>query len=596
VKIVVILLVFFPCLVSAVDTADEEIRKKIVNKSLDSLVSIYVNVNEDGDAERHASGFVIDDGYVVTNYHVIRGSENIYIKPYINSETVFSDKSKKNIKSNVSAIYGDKIKIHKADIVRDIALLKVSGLTDPDNKKTIKLSSIPAKLAENIIIVSNPGGLKGFVAEGIISLKDKANKLMSSDLMTDALKNSYSHELLLFNNIIKGGSSGSAIIDWPDGNVIGVASGAISNEFAGFGVPAEFIKKLISPKGSLLSFDYAAAVKQLKSNEGVAAEYLDDVIKYSNDMSKNTITFEGTIVNRSSIELSDVWVNLSTVEVGDKKSEVSMVARTNNKGHFIFVLPKIKQKKWKIEIVAFKYKNINEEIGFINDHVFKNYDLVMRDKYSKKGLRIIVRPGSFGMEKQNGRILKIKSYKYVGQRRENFKAEWKVCSIDGVCAKSRSLPEWLHMPNMKGEVENKWLDVEINKKNLNETDDLYRLFFLAESTNLSNSVKSHRVFIKPDNNNLPVVLQGYIVSKEKETLEDGNLELVAFYAGSKKFAEQAVVNDDGYFFLSFYPTEKDNQLVFSLDSDLYKIKDNKNVSYPYDGVLKLKVERVPASE
>jgi len=590
----------FPSVVFGIDTADEHIRKTIVDRSLHSLVTIYINVDEDGVSERQASGFLIEDGYVVTNYHVIRNSSNIYIEPFKQSETLFNDRKKVIKKTNKDIYYGDKVWVHKADPLRDVALLIVKDINKNNKLKELKLSNSSANQSEKIVIVSNPGGLKGFVAEGVVSLKSSANKLIKDGFMTDELKNAYTHDLLLFNNIIKGGSSGSAMLDWPEGEVVGVASGAINNAFAGFSVPVKYVKRLLDPADSLSELKYEKAVEHLRENEGLAEEYLDNVITYSNNMKNNATVFSGTVVNASGIQIESLWVNLSTVEEEGEKSEVSLVAYTNNLGRFAFELPVNKNKEWKIKFSHPIYENKTEILGYITEDAFNNYSLLLKEKYRKKGVRLIARPGSVGMGKLPSKYLKIKSYKYEGQKRGDFKATWKVCSLKNNCSDRSVFPGWLGFEKFDGEVGNTWTEVRIDKKV--EVADLaegrFDMYFEALSKDDSAiKISSHRVVVKPSNKNLPVVLQGYISTEQKETLEDNNLELIAYYKSTDEFAEQAKINQDGYFFLSFFPEVEDKELKLVIESGVYKFKEKEVfVKYPSDKVLHLGVERVSLND
>ena len=110
-----------------------------------------------GDRPRRSSalgsGFVIsEDGFIVTNNHVIKGGDEIYIN--------FDD--------------GRKLKVDKVlgkDAKTDLALLKVTP------KKPLKAvpfgSSDDARVCDWVMAIGNPFGLGGTVTVGIVSAKNR---------------------------------------------------------------------------------------------------------------------------------------------------------------------------------------------------------------------------------------------------------------------------------------------------------------------------------------------------------------------------------------------------------------------------------------
>lgn len=165
------------------------------------------------------SGFIIDEkGYIVTNYHVIAGSDETHIKLADNTELP-------------ATLIG-------TDSKTDLALLKIES-----NKKLPYVgfgSSSKTRVGDVVIAIGNPLGLGGTVTTGIISSKGRdlavsQDELVDNFLQTDAA--------------INVGSSGSPLFDL-NGKVIGVntsipAIGDGTNIGIGFAIPSETVEDIV---------------------------------------------------------------------------------------------------------------------------------------------------------------------------------------------------------------------------------------------------------------------------------------------------------------------------------------------------------------
>jgi len=131
----------------------------------------------EGKTQTLGSGFLISsDGYVVTNYHVIKDASDIIIKL-----------------TNKKEFKGDKVKIIGVDKRTDIALLKVES---KEKLPFLKFGdSENVKVGDWAIAVGNPFHLEGTVTVGVISAKGRANiplpegPDLQSFLQTDAAIN-----------------------------------------------------------------------------------------------------------------------------------------------------------------------------------------------------------------------------------------------------------------------------------------------------------------------------------------------------------------------------------------------------------------------
>lgn len=176
-----------------------------LSQAVKSSVTIKLN-------NGHGSGFVIsEDGYIITNYHVVSDTDD--------AKVILNDGSEYDF---------DVVRVSK---IYDLALLKI----DADNLTPFKISSTKdIEIATDVYAVGTPSAqdLSQTVSKGIISgirNTDNGSKL----IQTDASINS--------------GNSGGAIVT-KDGVVLGVVSSKLKGfgiEGVAFGIPSyELLDKL----------------------------------------------------------------------------------------------------------------------------------------------------------------------------------------------------------------------------------------------------------------------------------------------------------------------------------------------------------------
>lgn len=163
------------------------------------------------------SGVIISpDGYIITNNHVIEGSEAL-------SVTLNDNKTLE-------------AKIIGSDPKTDIALLKIE--TDEDLPYTTFGDSDTVKIGEWVLAVGNPFNLTSTVTAGIISAK-------SRDLSGNA---NSSQSFLQTDAAVNPGNSGGALVN-ANGELIGINTAITSQtgSYVGysFAVPSNIAKKVI---------------------------------------------------------------------------------------------------------------------------------------------------------------------------------------------------------------------------------------------------------------------------------------------------------------------------------------------------------------
>jgi serine protease Do len=179
-----------------------------------------LDFRHDWSARSSGSGVIIsDDGFVVTNYHVIEDATNIEV-----------------VMNNNQRFYA---KLMGTDPSTDLALLKVKAKNLPFVKYG---NSDNVQLGEWVLAIGNPFDLNSTVTAGIISakarnigiLRDRNNLQVESFLQTDAAVNP--------------GNSGGALVNLK-GELIGINS-AIATSNGGyqgysFAIPVSLVKKVM---------------------------------------------------------------------------------------------------------------------------------------------------------------------------------------------------------------------------------------------------------------------------------------------------------------------------------------------------------------
>ena len=160
------------------------------------------------------SGFIIsEDGIVITNNHVIKGADDIYVK--VNGD--------KDYKANIIG----------ADPLSDIAVLKIDT---KDKFEPVKFgNSDNARIGDWVVAIGNPFGLGGTVTAGIVSARNRSIGLSRYEdyIQTDASINQ--------------GNSGGPLFNL-NGDVIGINTAILGQSGSigiGFAIPSNSAQKVI---------------------------------------------------------------------------------------------------------------------------------------------------------------------------------------------------------------------------------------------------------------------------------------------------------------------------------------------------------------
>ncbi len=196
--------------------------REIAEKVMPSVVLLMMQ-DQHGQPLAMASGFVVRDGIVATNFHAIEGAESAYAR-------LVDEKPKGDEQTGKPWEKYQRQKVVKgvvaSDPEHDLVLLSVDGL------KAAPLTvadSEQVAIGDEVYVVGNPQGLEGTFSAGIVSGIRKVGE----------------DSLLQITAPISPGSSGGPVLN-ATGEVIGVAVATFkSGQNLNFAIPSRYLSALI---------------------------------------------------------------------------------------------------------------------------------------------------------------------------------------------------------------------------------------------------------------------------------------------------------------------------------------------------------------
>ena len=241
--------------------------------------------------QSQGSGFIFDDGLIMTNAHVVNGSDKVIVGL-----------------TNGKKIQG---KLIGQDFFTDLAVLKIEG-KGPWPKAKLG-DSTKIKVGDWAIAVGNPFGLENTVTLGIISnLKRNVSQLGIYDKK---------FELIQTDAAINPGNSGGPLLN-SNGDVIGINTLIRSGPGAGlsFAIPINKAKEI---------------AYQLINNGKVIHPMIGiSLIDQANFETNNNEVIVGFIVPNSPAEKSGIKLNDIIIKVGDQdtKTASDVISQINKNG------------------------------------------------------------------------------------------------------------------------------------------------------------------------------------------------------------------------------------------------------------------------
>lgn len=212
--------------VAQVDTSRELTAAEVYAANVQSTVGITTSTTTNfwgyqTTSAASGSGFILSsDGYILTNYHVVQGSDSITVSLYN------------------GAAYDAKLLGY--DESNDIAVLKVDATGLPP---VILGDSDKLNVGENVVAIGNPlGELTFSLTAGLVSAKDRQVTLSGGVTMN----------LIQTDTAINSGNSGGALFNL-NGEVIGITNAKYSSSSSseasidniGFAIPINSVRSIV---------------------------------------------------------------------------------------------------------------------------------------------------------------------------------------------------------------------------------------------------------------------------------------------------------------------------------------------------------------
>jgi Do/DeqQ family serine protease len=253
----------------------------------------------DWSARSSGSGVILsDDGYVVTNYHVIEDASNVEVVMH-NNQRYFA-------------------KVVGIDPSTDLALLKIKARDLPFVRYG---NSDNLQLGEWVLAIGNPFDLNSTVTAGIVSakarnigiLRDRNNLQVESFIQTDAAVNP--------------GNSGGALVNLA-GELIGINSAiATSNgSYQGysFAIPVTLVKKVMDDLLEFGQVQRGLLGVQITDVNAAIAEDLDLPVQQGILISRVN---ENSAAEQSGMQQGDVIISINKNVVNTVSELQELVAR-----------------------------------------------------------------------------------------------------------------------------------------------------------------------------------------------------------------------------------------------------------------------------
>lgn len=243
------------------------------------------------------SGVIIsDDGYIVTNNHVIEGSDEIMIT--MNDRRDY------------------KAELIGTDPFTDLALIKI----DEKGLPTLQYgSSDDLQLGEWVLAVGNPYNLTSTVTAGIVSAKARNINIMRDELSIESF--------IQTDAAVNPGNSGGALVN-TRGQLVGINTAIASRtgNYTGysFAIPVSIVRKVVSDlmeygevQRAILGVQITNVTSELAAEEGL--ENTEGV--YVADLT------EGGAAKESGIKSGDVILSINDIKVNSASELQEQVSK-----------------------------------------------------------------------------------------------------------------------------------------------------------------------------------------------------------------------------------------------------------------------------
>ena len=279
------------------------------------------------------SGVIIrEDGYIVTNNHVIEGATQIEVT--LNSNQTYP-----------ATLVG-------TDPATDVALLKI----DASDLPVIPFGdSDKLRLGEWVIAIGSPYDLRSTITAGIVSAKGRSMPNYTGEFKIESF--------IQTDAAVNPGNSGGALVD-KAGNLVGINTAIISQtgSYTGysFAVPSNIVKKIVY---DLMDF---GSVK--RAVLGITMQPIDD--KIADDLklsSRNGVYIvevsKSGAADKAGVQKGDVLVAIDSVKITTPSSVQEAVSRFSPGDKAVLTVIRDGKEK-QLDVV---FKGTSQENGTVTD-------------------------------------------------------------------------------------------------------------------------------------------------------------------------------------------------------------------------------------
>lgn len=252
------------------------------------------------------SGFLVsDDGYIVTNKHVV-GQEDV-------EYTVFTNDGQKF-----------ETKVVARDPVNDIAILKISGSGFPH----LEFDSNPALVGQSVVAIGNAlGEFRNTVSVGVVSGLSRSIVAADGSGQPEKLD-----EVIQTDAAINPGNSGGPLLSL-NGKVIGVnVAVALGSQNVGFALPADTVAGAVEQVKSggkisraFLGVRYTPITPAIKASNKLSVDY--GVLVVRGEATTDLAVVPGSPADKAGIKEGDVILEVDGKKLSEDVSLASLIAK-----------------------------------------------------------------------------------------------------------------------------------------------------------------------------------------------------------------------------------------------------------------------------
>jgi len=295
-------------------------------KMYDPFFGVFGNI---GQVSSSGSGVIISqDGYIVTNYHVVTQNPQ--------KIEVILNNNKRSFNAKVIGV----------DPSTDLAVLKIEAKNLPPINYA---NSDDVKIGQWVLAVGNPFNLTSSVTAGIVSAKGRNINIVQNQFPIESF--------IQTDAAINPGNSGGALVDL-EGNLVGINTAILSKtgSYAGYGfaIPVNIVKKVVK---DIQEFGFV-------QRGFIEAEFVDIDTRLANKLNDDNLTgiyvknvYAGGNAALSGLKKGDIISKFDGKDI-DSRSAFDELLSYHRPGDKVKIVLKVDTKEKEIEITLNNDKGV----------------------------------------------------------------------------------------------------------------------------------------------------------------------------------------------------------------------------------------------